>query len=493
MNQDQASASLEPETRTDAASKPTEGHEPLEDAGRGSGAPSAPAGEPVTLDTERDTTGEELASGATDTVTAVVPTAVEDVSSDRWHVAVAIGLALVTAGLLVQEPAVFLAAVVPLTYVAYGSLTGTLEPDIRVERTLEPAHPSPGDDVSVTVTVTNDSDVMLPDVRVADQPPADLSLEGEPQMAASLEGGASCSTTYRLRAARGAYDFGDTVVDLWNISQSERRIETYSLEQSFDCDDALERLPLDGQTIHYTGRVETNIGGEGIEFHSTRPFQASDPMRRVDWKRFARTGRLSTVDFREERAAAVVIVVDARRLADVVRNPGELDGRTLSFHATTWLARSLLAANNRVGVALYGGRGDYLLPRSGRDQLARVERLLEGDWCGSFGRPSWLANGDGAVTRFCRDLADDKQILFVTPVLDDEPVSSAKRFRAFGHDVTVVSPMIASGGDRSGRLEQLQHEARLSTLRSHGVHVIDWDPDESLHVAVERHNRRRNR
>ncbi|WP_312908852.1 DUF58 domain-containing protein [Natronosalvus caseinilyticus] len=439
-------------------------------------------------------------------------------SSDRWTVALGIALLAIGTGVLARDATIFLSSVVALTYAAYGYATTPPSSTFDVERRLEPSAPVPGESVSVSVEVTNRGSDAVPDVRVADEPPVDLAVEGETRAISSLSPGESVALEYVVRPRRGTHVFGDVVVETRNVSGSERQVTRYEFgidggddgdgtgngeddsdsgdegeEANTDClswNDALERLPLAGQTIQHTGRVETDVGGEGLEFYSLRPFQPSDPMRRVDWKRLARTGELTTIEFREERAASVVVVVDARDDNAVVREPGELDARALSVRATEWLATTLLAENNRVGVALYGGRGDYLLPRTGRDQLARVRRLLDGEWCGSFGRPSWLAHGDRAVDRFCRHLADEKQLVFVTPLLDDDPVASARRFRAYGHEVTVVCPAVTERSDDTAALERLEADRRRSTLRSHGVRVVEWHPDESLHVAIDRGKRR---
>ncbi|WP_254769107.1 DUF58 domain-containing protein [Salinilacihabitans rarus] len=409
---------------------------------------------------------------------------------DRWRVGLAVALVAVGVGVLVENAAIFLSSVVGLTYAAYGHATGPPPTALSAERAVDPTGPAPGERVDVRLTVTNDGDVPVPDVRVADAPPADLAVEGTPRAAASLAPGESVTVEYAVRARRGEYDFGDATAVVRNVSGSERETERFPLADRVECDDLVERLPLAGETIQHAGRVETDAGGEGIEFHSIRAFQPSDPMSRVDWNRLARTGELTTIEFREERAAAVAVVVDRREATAVVRRPGELDARELTRHAAERLATALLDENNRVGVALYGGRGDYLLPRSGRDQTARVERLLAGEWCGSFGREGWLADAHRSVDRFCRHLADEKQLVFVTPLLDDDPADSARRFRAYGHEVTVVSPAVADDDGAGGTVERLDRARRISSLRDRGVRVVEWAPDEPLHAAVDRGTRR---
>jgi len=61
-------------------------------------------------------------------------------------------------------------------------------------------------------------------------------------------------------------------------------------------------LPLRGLTTKYHGRVPTDVGGAGVEFHATREYRRGDPVKRIDWNRRARTGELATLELREERA-----------------------------------------------------------------------------------------------------------------------------------------------------------------------------------------------
>lgn len=412
-------------------------------------------------------------------------------ATDRWQVGLAVALLAIGLGVLAGNAAIFLSSVVGLTYVAYGHATRPPSTDLAVDRIVDPPAPLPGSEVDVVVRVTNEASTPVPDLRIADEPPAALPVvEGDARGSATLQPGETATVAYTLRARRGEHAFGDVTVVARNVSGSDAERERFAFEDTLEVDDVLERLPLAGQTIQHAGRVETDVGGSGLEFHSLRTYQPSDPMNRVDWKRFARDGELTTVEFREERAASVVVVVDVRHANQVVREIGELDGVSLSKHAAGWLVDALLNENNRVGLALYGGSGDYLLPRSGRSQRARAERLLEGEWCGSFGRSAWLAAGIDHVGRFCRHLEDDKQIVFVTPALDAEPLEAARRFRAHGHQVTVVCPAVADVDSPGGPVERIGHTRRLGSLREGGARVLEWRPDEPLHVATERANGR---
>lgn len=412
-------------------------------------------------------------------------------ATGRYEFGLTVAGLAVAAGVLAGNAAIFLSAIVPLSYVAYGYATRPPTLDVTVDRTLEKAVAAPGETVAVTLSVTNETAEPIPDLRIADDPPADLAVEGRTRAGLTVQPAETVTLEYDVVARRGEHGFGAVTLVARNASGSlevSRRVDPG--ETVLKCDDVLESLPLAGRTNQLTGRVSTDEGGEGLEFHSVRAFHPTDPMNRVDWNRLARTGELTTIEFREERAASVVVVVDSRETNALARGPREPDARELSRHAAGWVVTALLGENNRVGVACYGGTGNYLLPRSGRAQATRAKRVLDGEWCGSYGRNEWLARADRHVDRFCRNLADEKQIVFVTPALDAEPVDTAERFRAYGHPVTVISPSITQEETTGGRLETLEHRRRLRELREYGVRVVSWNPDDPLHLAVERAARR---
>jgi len=84
----------------------------------------------------------------------------------------------------------------------------------------------------------------------------------------------------------------------------------------------LVRLRPAGESLHLTApriRVATEGGhvspykGRGVEFDESRPYQAGDDLRTIDWRVTARTGKPHTKVFREERNRPVFVWLDLRR------------------------------------------------------------------------------------------------------------------------------------------------------------------------------------
>jgi len=69
--------------------------------------------------------------------------------------------------------------------------------------------------------------------------------------------------------------------------------------------------------------IRATPAARGVEFYATREYRRGDPLSRVDWKRTARTGDLTTVDFRVERTVRVALVFDTRRSAHLAPSPHE--------------------------------------------------------------------------------------------------------------------------------------------------------------------------
>jgi uncharacterized protein (DUF58 family) len=78
---------------------------------------------------------------------------------------------------------------------------------------------------------------------------------------------------------------------------------------------AAENLPLKSRGIRarLSGNYMSAFKGRGMEFDESRPYQAGDDIRCIDWRVTARTGKAHTKLFREERERPVFLWVDYRR------------------------------------------------------------------------------------------------------------------------------------------------------------------------------------
>jgi uncharacterized protein (DUF58 family) len=280
----------------------------------------------------------------------------------RWRGGLAGAVLLLAVGLVAGRAAAFAAAAVPLAFAVAAALDSAptaadLRDDLAVDRRIEPSPAPPGRTVSVEVTVTNEGEETLADCRIVDRVPDELSVtRGTPRAAATLRPGESARIAYETTARRGSFTFEPPALRVRGPTAAA--VETAAVPITGD--DALEcrldagDVPTRRRTIDRTGDLTTDEPGAGIEFHSTREYRPGDPVSRIDWKGFAKRGDLATVDFREQRAATMVLVLDARQAAHVVSAPGQPSAVELGAYAATHALDRLLAADHAVGLAVAG-------------------------------------------------------------------------------------------------------------------------------------------
>lgn len=435
----------------------------------------------------------------------------------RWHAAVIASIVLVAAGFVLGSAGLVLAAMVPITVLAYAALSSVPDPEavLSLERDCTPATPLPGERVEVTLTIRNESERTLPDVRVLDGVPDELEvLEGTARRAVTLRAGEEASLTYVLRPRRGSYVFDETWVRLRSLSATA--VATASVEATGDdgleCTVPVDGVPLHRRTIPFVGAVATDSGGPGYEFHSTRDYQQGDPLNRIDWRRYARTGELGTVRYREQEAANVVVVVDGRRQARMAADRGHPDGITLSAYAGVVTSSALAAMGHSVGVAalgiagripgVYTGPPAYVEPGTGADVGGRVARVCDavaargtgdevreavGEPVGKIPNPARARTDGGARAADHLDalFPPNAQLVVCTPAVDDHVVDLALALRRRGYPLSVVSPDVTARDDVGARLASVRRQARLERLRRVDAPVVDWDPSVTLASALE--------
>ncbi|WP_254663074.1 DUF58 domain-containing protein [Haladaptatus sp. W1] len=289
----------------------------------------------------------------------------------RWRGVIALSLAAGAVGLAVDRPSMLLLAVVGVVFAAYPRVVADPEPKLRLERRLSNSTPRPGDEVTVTVTVTNEGG-FLPDVRIVDGVPALLSVSGgSPRNGAVFWPGRSVRFSYRIQAKHGKHPFEPATVVARDLSGAREAETTVAADTELDCTATGAEGPLRDKTLDQVGRIVAQKGGSGIEFHRTREYRAGDAMHRIDWNRYARTGSLTTVEYREENAATVVVLVDARQVA-YRATTDEPHAVAYSVSAAEQLLASLHRDRNLVGLAAFGREQCWLEPGAGRSHRANA-------------------------------------------------------------------------------------------------------------------------
>ncbi|WP_335998593.1 DUF58 domain-containing protein [Halorientalis halophila] len=412
----------------------------------------------------------------------------------HWRGVVAVALLGTALGLLTKRPLVVLASSVGIGFAVYPRLLTPPTVSLAVERDLGTRDPSPGESVPVTVTVTNDGESWLTDLRLIDGVPAMLTvIDGTARHATALGPGESTTFTYAIAAEPGAHRFRSLTAiarDPSGAHEVEAEIET---TDEIACLDAPAEPPVDRTSNPFPGRVLTDESGAGIEFSNTREYHPGDDRSRIDWRQLAKTGELSTLEFRQERSVSVLVCVDARPVA--YRGPtGEPHAVSHGVAAARELLESVWDLGERAGLTTLGGPDCWVPPGRGSDHADRTRRTLLTHPSLSPQPPEENAvgtddvdDGDEEAAGFDglrRRLGADDQLFLVTPLPDDAMVSFALELAAGGRTVTVISPDVTGEDSPGERLAALERRNRIDRLHRGEVRVVDWDPTERLRKSV---------
>lgn len=402
----------------------------------------------------------------------------------RFAVATTGTAVLAVLGVTTGRPALLLAGIGPLVYVAATAVTGVTAPSVTVERELSPESPLPGDEVTVTLTIQNDGSGVLTDLRVFDGVPDDLPVvDGSPRTAIGMRPGDTETLSYTVLARRGEHEFDPPRVRARSLTGAAAYTGSATQEgaTTIECRLTVEEFPLARQTVSFFGAVDTDNPGEGLEFHSTREYRPSDRLSRVNWRRYAETGNLTTIVSRETRRATVVFVLDVRRPTKIAPAEGLPSASEYGLYAVDRGVRAVQDAGNRVGVAVLG---DSLPgPGVGIDQPTEGQLSELSEAVGEEG----LVRTDGGrhARSLCRALPGDAQLVLVTPGLDEAILDAVRVFEAYDHRVTALCPDPTSSASTPGAtVTAMRRDRRLTALRATGARVVDWDVTEPLDVAL---------
>ncbi|HEY9131368.1 MAG TPA: DUF58 domain-containing protein [Dyella sp.] len=137
-------------------------------------------------------------------------------------------------------------------------------------------------------------------------------------------------------------------------------------------------VPVQESRAARSGQQSSRLHGRGMDYAESRIYQPGDDVRRLDWRLTARSGKLHTKLFQEEREGRLLIVVD--------HNPSMHFGTRVRFKSVQAARAAALAAwygtrgGDRVGAMGFGGEDRLLRPQGGpRGALALCGALADWD------------------------------------------------------------------------------------------------------------------
>ncbi len=409
-------------------------------------------------------------------------------NTNRFRPLVLASLFLLAAGVAQEEAAVAVSAVIPLTYLLYAEATGGTTVEVDVERRVEAEAASPGSTVEVSLEVMNPSESRVADVRVVDDVPAALHVfDGEPGVSGSLDPGETMETTYTVMLRRGEHGFGEPRVHSRNVSGSRDTTASVDETSTVVCRYPLDTAPEPRDAL-LAGSVTSDEPGEGVEFHSLRDYRRGDPLSRVDWRRFAKSGDLSTVEFHEEMSLDAVVVLDGRQPCFQAATERHPDAVEYGVYAVERLYAAVTATGGKSAVSVYSLTGS--LPPTTELPASQVSSVLESRVADlREDARTWVGGDvDYATDEYVRavdeEVHDRMRVFLVSPLLDEASSEVVRGFSACGRDVTVVSPDVTWSDDPASYLEGFHRRRRIRGLRT-VADVVNWDVRRSLDEAVQ--------
>jgi len=240
---------------------------------------------------------------------------------------------------------------------------------------LVPGSLALGVPIDVALRVQNPSRLPLL-CEVHDHHPASIESEGLPRRLA-LAPAQWGELRYQARpVARGEARFGQSELRIFSplrLFQVKRLTGAPSPIRVYPNFRALARYTLlaTDNRLSQIGVLQVRRRGEGMEFHQLREYRQGDSQRAIDWKATARTTRMISREYEDEKDQRVLLVVDCgRRMAS---KDGELSHFDHTLNAALLLAHVALRQGDAVGMLTMGGINRYCEPRK---SIAAVHAIM---------------------------------------------------------------------------------------------------------------------
>ena len=351
--------------------------------------------------------------------------------------------------------------------------------DVEIERILPHNRFLEGQTVEVVLKIRARERIVS--LKVVDELPRDLELvEGFNWKVLSLRPGEEGELRYKVRVRRGIHEFNWvhlTYSDPFRFFRIERRIEHYTEIVGVP---RIEDVP----TPYSTRGTKITVGplpsprvGEGVEFHGVREYQPGDPLKIINWKATARTGKIMANEFESERKVDVIFIVDAPS-----RGEGVIDH---TVRAAASLMLNAMKDGTSFGLVLAESVPLWVRVDYGKRHFFKCVDFL------SMAKPDKNNMISYQVEHLIRSRFPPRaQLVYISPLLTEESREALKVMSKYGYNVVVISPDPYTTVKPRGREEELalrllslRRKAVLKKMRAYGI-IIDWDVRKPLKTAI---------
>jgi len=344
-------------------------------------------------------------------------------------------------------------------------------------------------------------------IELFDHHPSDFESRGLPARH-RLPAGGFLEQPYQVRpTARGPRAFGPVQVrvstPLGLLARTLKLPAPFSVKV-FPNFAAVARYALfaTDQRLSMLGILKRPRRGEGMDFHQLREYREGDTLKQVDWKASARSRKLISREYQDERDQQVVFLLDCGRR---MKSLDELDGAALghfdqALNALFLLAFVALKQGDAVGVATFAeDRPRTLAPHKG---LATLEHLFQNlfDLHPTTHASDYLGAAEAFLKQFrkrslvilltnLRD-EDDATLLPALQLLRGRHLVILANLREGVVDALLAQPVTSfeAALDHAAAHDYLAHRADLFQRLLHGgTSVLDLSPAKLPTALVNRY------
>jgi uncharacterized protein (DUF58 family) len=410
----------------------------------------------------------------------------------RLLIPAGLGMLLAVTGLLLRNEGVLALAVPFLIYtgILLYNTVSRCEANLRVERTLDTYRAEEGRSIHVNLVIENRGPAVAM-FGATEVLPSEIAVtEGEAAALAPWPRTAHLEINYTIRAPRGVYVLPGMKVTSWDRFAIVPQRIFFSHTTTFYSLPRIERLEEiriePRHTRVYAGIVKANLGGSGLEFFGCREYAPGDNVRWINWRAYARRGRVIVNEYEQERIADITVILDARE--SVNAHVGTKQTFDYAARAAATTAVHFLQTGNRVGLLIYGDYLDWTYHGYGHLQKERILEAL------AKAKPAKKAIFEDLRYIPTRLFPPRSQLIIITPLASEDDVEVLGDLYARGYQIILLSPnslkleqstLGLSQYVRLGvRMLSLKRELLLSTLRHTGMGVVDWDIAEPLAAPI---------
>jgi len=266
-----------------------------------------------------------------------------------------IGALLALAVALNNARLCFFAAAVLTLYVGADVWMRRLSAGLRMQRQVE-SRVFYGEEVTVTLSVTNGGALPAPWVRLSDQQPFELAGPSAYREVFALAPGQTHQATYMLTGRRrGVHTIGPLTLMVGDVFGQARRIVRYADARSlivYPRVVPLERLSLPTLALLGDARSRRKILGDPARVAGVRDYAPGDPLHHVNWRATASAGRLQVKQFEPTTTLRTTVFLDMERAGYTLRDP--LSASELAITVAASLASHLIGRRQEVGLVTNG-------------------------------------------------------------------------------------------------------------------------------------------